>query len=278
MLVSRSVEILETAINDINKLEPDLVVHCGDLTNDSEEENFRRASKLFKKLRCPCYFVPGNHDTWFPDSRRTAMNLLNLKSLHYTVEFKDFLLLFIDVAYWRLKDGRIQDHIDWSRYEDIDIPEDEIRWIDYVLSNNADRIVLAFLHRPLVFKDSYPVSRMPQGKPVEKRPVSLGAWSENSNKNKLLAVLDKYECVKAVFAGHLHFHDINIRNNVLHCTTGALVSYPNEFRLVKVSRHHIEVVTKPLSNPEFSKQSYVAEWGNTWVRGGEADRSCNLEF
>jgi len=50
MLLSKSCEILKRAVCDINKMKPDLVVHCGDLTDASDEKSFRLAKKLLDGL------------------------------------------------------------------------------------------------------------------------------------------------------------------------------------------------------------------------------------
>ena len=59
---------------------------------------------------------------------------------------------------------------------------------------------------------------------------------------------------------------------MLHCTTAAAISYPFEFRLVDVTQEHVTVSTLGFDDGSLSAASLVADWGNTWTRGGDADR------
>ena len=83
ILSSWSTEILSTFVKDANAISPDFVVHCGDLTNASDEKSFRTAVELLSELKCPWYLVPGNHDTWEPNTRRLAAKLLGLNTANF---------------------------------------------------------------------------------------------------------------------------------------------------------------------------------------------------
>jgi calcineurin-like phosphoesterase family protein len=54
--------MVETAIADVARLGPDLVVQLGDITDHGEEDEFRRAAALLEKLDAPLVTVMGNHD------------------------------------------------------------------------------------------------------------------------------------------------------------------------------------------------------------------------
>lgn len=51
-------------VDRINSLPitPDFIVHTGDVATNCEEEAYVLAKGLFSKLKCPAYFVTGNHD------------------------------------------------------------------------------------------------------------------------------------------------------------------------------------------------------------------------
>jgi len=59
---------LRAMIDDINVMNPDFVIHTGDLVNEGELEDFMsrhyftRAQRVLGELRVPLYMVPGNHD------------------------------------------------------------------------------------------------------------------------------------------------------------------------------------------------------------------------
>jgi hypothetical protein len=59
---------LRSMIDDINIMNPDFVIHTGDLVNEGELEDFMarryftKAQRVLGELRVPLYMVPGNHD------------------------------------------------------------------------------------------------------------------------------------------------------------------------------------------------------------------------
>lgn len=282
MLLSKSSEILKRAVCDINQLKPDFVVHCGDLTNAGDEESFRLAKELLDELQCPYYFVPGNHDTFLKSSREVMTKLFHLepRRLYRSIETGNFLLILLDMAYWKLRDGSLSGWIDWQDWVGLALPPEELKWLEAELTKHRDKTVMIFAHHAPVHKACYSISRMPQGKPVENNPVDLTDYYRSSfiNKEEFLAVIRRHRIVKAVFAGNRHCHEVNVKDGVMYCTTAALVSYPNEFRLVRATHDHIRVTAQPLSDPEFCQESYVEEWGNRWVWGTEPDRRYDFKF
>ncbi|MBM3308191.1 MAG: metallophosphoesterase [Candidatus Eisenbacteria bacterium] len=62
------IDDLRALIEDINLMNPDFVIHTGDLVNEGELEDFlgrryfTRAQRVLGELTVPLYMVPGNHD------------------------------------------------------------------------------------------------------------------------------------------------------------------------------------------------------------------------
>lgn len=52
----------EQAVRQINELDPDFTVICGDLVQNAADSSFQDAKKIIDKLKSPCYVAPGNHD------------------------------------------------------------------------------------------------------------------------------------------------------------------------------------------------------------------------
>src|SRR5262245_61220701 len=70
-LFGHSVELLETAIAEINALaDLDFVLVAGDLTKDSEPYNHDKARELLTRFRKPVFCVSGNHDQPRPERLR----------------------------------------------------------------------------------------------------------------------------------------------------------------------------------------------------------------
>ncbi|HHY90215.1 MAG TPA: metallophosphoesterase, partial [Clostridiales bacterium] len=64
--------ILDAFINDIEEEKPDILIVCGDLTNNGEKESHRALAKKLKTIEetgTSVYIVPGNHDIFNPWAR-----------------------------------------------------------------------------------------------------------------------------------------------------------------------------------------------------------------
>ena len=272
MLVTSSAEILAAAVDDINARGPDLVVHCGDITNASDTASYRAAAEILSRLDCPFLFVPGNHDTWLPERRRLAGEVFGCSGppLYRAVEFSGWRLLLADYAYWAYKDGSV--HEDYDREEAVDIvmPDFEFAWLQEELSRDAATPTILFTHPALAVRPLYAVSRRPGGEPAAESGISLD--DDLCGSGELKAVLQGYSCVKAAFTGHGHWHECIVENGALYCQTAALVEYPNEARFVRVTQDRIDVEVFPLSRGHFAELSYVAEGGNRWPAGRPVDR------
>ena len=94
---STEIEDFRAVIKDINIINPDFVIHTGDLVNDGEIEelgvpSISRAKKLMYELDVPLFLVAGNHDlggwdaTPAPDgtARRTWWNFFGWDYLNST--------------------------------------------------------------------------------------------------------------------------------------------------------------------------------------------------
>ena len=62
------------AVRQINELNPDFVVICGDLVNTANDKSFSDFKEIKRSFQMPCYCVPGNHD---------IRNKPSLESLEY---------------------------------------------------------------------------------------------------------------------------------------------------------------------------------------------------
>jgi 3',5'-cyclic AMP phosphodiesterase CpdA len=97
------VETFELAVEQINALEPDFVVICGDLINDTDDD---QAFIDFKRIRdgfdMPCYSAPGNHDV----GNEPTLALLERyrKSIgedYYAVEHKGYTFIIVNTQLWK---------------------------------------------------------------------------------------------------------------------------------------------------------------------------------
>jgi len=277
MLVTRSVEIFQAAVDEINARKPDFVVHCGDLTNGSDEASIREAVRIMRQLDMPFYVVPGNHDTYEPGARTLAKRLLGFDDgPFYRVErFGDWRLMLLDSVYWRRKDGSVTVDFSWDDYVDIAVPDEEMQWLRAELNGDCETPTMCFTHTMMAARESYPVSRLPGGKEVTTRPVKLDEYVTCARMTDLLVA---EPCVKAAFYGHAGFHDCVVRDGTLFCQTAQLVEYPIEMRWVRVFPDRIETEVFGLPDESLGRLAYVPEWGNDWTAGRDVDRRMTHWF
>ena len=77
-----------------------------------------------------------------------------------------------------------------------------------------------------------------------------------------------------VFAGHMHWHCVTENADWIHCTTGGMVEYPVELRMVTLETDHIRFEVMNVVAPELAGESLVE--GGGWVRGEAKDRKGAL--
>ncbi len=124
----------DLTVSEINRLNFDLVVHTGDVTNGGLREEYERAEYELKKIKKPLVVIPGNHDV-----RNVGYELFEefIGPLNGIYEFKDGVLIWVDSTIPDLSDGRIGRH--------------KFRWLKKVLEEYSERpIKLVAAHHHLI--------------------------------------------------------------------------------------------------------------------------------
>lgn len=72
---------------------PDVLLLTGDLSQDASVESYQRLRCYLKPLKCPVYFIPGNHD-----NRETCIVNLTDELIQYQpiLDFGNWQLVFLD--------------------------------------------------------------------------------------------------------------------------------------------------------------------------------------
>ncbi len=273
-----SLEVLSAAVQEIEARAPDFVVHCGDVTDKSDEVSFRKSAQVLEALPMPLHFLPGNHDTYESGSRQLAARLFHVEQarFHRTEHVGRWRLIFIDAAYWQNKDGSVGEAFSAENYFDMTTPELVLTWLRTEFARDNETPTLCFMHPMVVVRPGYPVSRLPGGGLPPPHPVDLS--EDIFPSREIRPILAGAACVKAVFSGHGHFHDCVVEDDILYCSTGAMEEYPCEMRLVKIFPNRLETEVFGLADNDCAQQSYIQEWGNDWVAGREQDRSMTHSF
>ena len=269
-----SKEMGEALVELIGGLSPDFVIHCGDFTGLDSVENFDFGLRFMNRPGCPWYGVPGNHDTWFPDSRKRFKEIFDTgeDTWSYSREIGGLRFFFLDVVHWYDKNGECSPYLDREKYDSGRIKgmgpsEKDLLWLEKELEKN-DLPAVIITHAPVFFKDNYPLKTLPYGKPA-KGPVTppSGFIDDIEKRERLLGLVKNHPSVKACFAGHWHINDAFVSDDVLYVMTGALREFPYEIRLVEYGGDTFGITTHGLDVPELRKISYVKEWDNRWVEG-----------
>ncbi|MDO8588744.1 MAG: metallophosphoesterase [Armatimonadota bacterium] len=207
-------------IREINLLAPDLVIDVGDLvlgytdkeTLNREWDAYDRAVRGFETKY---YQVIGNHDVW--DAMSQDVYRERYGPLYYSFDQggAHFVVLDSEVVGSTAR-----------------ISGEQLGWLKRDLeAGGAARGVFVFLHKPLWWDSE----------------KSRGEWSSDPWMRDVHPLLVKYG-VDAVFAGHFHRYESEVRDGVQYIVTGgggAEVAGPAEFGNL---HHFVMVAVKPDGN------------------------------
>lgn len=173
---------LKQAVRQINDMDVDFAIFCGDLVNHASESSFADFKNITAGLDIPSYFVPGNHDVgMIPNDTTLAFYRNTMGKDYYSFIHKGVSFILTNTQLWKSDIGEeSRKHETWFK----EILESE---------KNDDRVIVSG-HIPIYIKDidekeSY------SNFPMEKRTEILELLSENH--------------VAAYLSGHKHELIIN---------------------------------------------------------------------
>jgi 3',5'-cyclic AMP phosphodiesterase CpdA len=227
------ITILEDAVRDANRLDPDFVINVGDMVqgyNDVEQwlEQMKEYKAVMNELKCFWYPTAGNHDIY---AGRFAKNLPkgqhekeyeeHFGPLWYAFEYKNywFIVLYTDEG------NQETGEKSFSKPECQMMSNTQFHWLQSVLkkAKNADGIFI-FQHHP--------------------------RWLENQYGNdwhKVHTALVETGNVKIVFAGHIHRMTYYECDNIKYLTlaaTGGKLKQPNNLEVGMIHEIHLVSVRK----------------------------------
>lgn len=256
-LTAESGELLADAIEQVNQPPGvDFVMFTGDMINTPYENELMKFLTYANKLNAPWYAVLGNHDTCVGGHLTKELYRQILNGHNRNFDFSKMYYAFSPKKGYKVigLDATIDTRITSNGY----IDKEQLKWLDKELSKSKNDVVLIFMHHPLVEplkSDSHRVL----------------------NADEVLKVITKYKNPIAIFSGHYHTTKITQEGNVLHVSTPSLVSYPNAFRIVKVSSHKNKVIFdiyfKETRFGDVQKRAKMMAFGSKTYYGAEKDRS-----
>lgn len=109
------VKRFKQAVKQINSLQPDFVLICGDLVNKKDDQSFADFNAIKNTFTIPCYPASGNHDVGNQPTHETLANYRKkVGKDYYAVEHKGYTFIFTNTQLWKAPvEGESQKHHDW---------------------------------------------------------------------------------------------------------------------------------------------------------------------
>ena len=220
----------------MNREKVDFVIHLGDFKDEDPQQRsedtlryLQDMERVYGEFSGPRYHCLGNHDV---DSITKQQFLAHVENTniatdksYYSFDTKGWHIIVLDANYHA--DGRDQYYKEGADWQDPNIPDFELQWLQNELKQNQGP-TLVFCHHPLFdYKEGEANYKVHQYRSVQK-------------------MLEGHGRVRAVFQGHVHReHHENI-NNIHYLTQLAMVDYSgmenNSFAIVEASADKIEVI------------------------------------
>jgi predicted phosphodiesterase len=224
---------LKMAVKQINTLNPDFVVICGDLVNTPNESSFSDYNETIGGFKMPCYSVPGNHDVGnIPNDTTLSYYRKTMGEDYYKFEKNGYSFIVTNSQLWQSNvENESKIHDAWFKKT---IREEGV----------LNKPVFVIGHHPL-YEDSVEEESAYFNLPLTKRKEILSLFKQNN--------------VKAYLFGHAHKTIINKYENIELISGGTTSKNfdktPLGFRVWKVSldtiaQHFVELESTSMEKTE----------------------------
>lgn len=211
-------ESFQNAVNQINGMNPDFVIICGDLVEAPNDSSYADFNKIRSGFNMPCYCVPGNHDTGnIPSSKSLEYYRKTVGNDYFQFQNKGYGFVGTNTQLWKsYVEKESDEHDNWFRKTLKEL-------------SMSEKPIFVFGHYPL-FEKTPDEKEFYFNLPAAKRDELLTLFANNN--------------VKAYLSGHAHKTVVNNCNNVQLVSGGTLsVNFdkkPLGFRLWEVSADTIK--------------------------------------
>lgn len=261
-LTKESPLILDDVIKQINSTQNvDFVMFTGDQINTPYERELKSFIKYANKLKYPWYAVLGNHDICVGGYLSKSLYNQILKSSNSNFKFDNMYYSFSPKPGYKVivLDTIIDNEITANGK----LSDEQLTWLDKQLKSSRNDVVLIFTHVPVQEPFSSPNHKL-------------------LNADDLYLILKKYKNPIAVFSGHYHTTKITQDENILLVSTPSLISYPNAYRLITVTKHRnkvaFEIILKETSLKDLQKKAKLMVFYSDLYYGKPKDRTFTYEI
>lgn len=259
-LNAESAELLEDAIDQINETpNVDFVMFTGDMINKPFRKELMAFLPYANELKPKWYAVYGNHDICIGGALSKQVYLKTLQENNANFKFKKPYYSFSPKKGYKVI--ALDAIIDTRLTSNGEIPKEELQWLNKELKKAQNEVVLIFMHMPII-------------EPLPSKSHRL------LNDKEVLAVLEQYKNPIAVFTGHYHTTKITQKNNLIFVSTPSMVSYPNAFRIIKVTNDRKKVTFnigfRETRYKDVQKRAKMLAFGSALYYGADDDREQTI--
>jgi len=203
--LSRSIELLETALEWLRGQQIDTLALLGDLTEAADAESFAVVRDRARSLNVPVIAVPGNCDVDSHDRSLTAFERMAEDGLS------------VAPASLLMEDGSAVELVGLAR------EPGSKRLTGVRATSHSARVRTILTHYPILDLES------------ELIEAGFKHSGNLTNRAEIEASLRASGAPKVVIHGHLHIHDARISGNLLHLSCGALIEPPHQVSTIDLS-------------------------------------------
>lgn len=231
------------AVRRLNTMGLDAVIVNGDISEHGHEAALTLAHDVFSELDAPWHILPGNHD-------RPAMTngvfdrVFHQRATHGYTDLGGIGALFLRENDW---DGR-------AGYQ---LGDTECDHAFEAVSRHAPDVLLVFSHVPLLSERVMPTQFLHDGSRLLDRLSSV------------------VQGRVALFTAHLHCHLVTESPNWVQITTGSMIEYPMEVRVVEISGARLRTHVESCVDVDLAWESFDR---GQWVVGRSRDREVQLSL
>lgn len=230
-----ALEKMKEAVAIMNEENVDFLLHLGDFKDEGPSQDpaetlhfLKTIEKEFSKFEGPIYHCIGNHDVDSITKQQFLDHTQNTgitpNKSYFSVDKKGFHIVVLDANFH--KDGRDQFYAEGADWQDPNIPQSQINWLEQDLSS-TDLPTLVFCHHPL-----YKFLRKENSYHVR-------------NYRKIQQIMEKSQKVMAVFQGHVHAEHHELIGGIHYLTQLAMVDHAglenNSFSIVEIQEGQIRI-------------------------------------